>query len=134
MSRGVRLGGAPTDAGRPNAGMPNAAPVLFAAAAASYAANCALGGAVWMRLLDTSRFRWVHHALYIATCALGVAASSSALWDRQRRSAQVATLILAPAAVPLAAIPYAGTHGRRHPLIALTAAPFFLGAAIRSRG
>ena len=32
----------------------------------------------------------------------------------------------------LAAIPYAGTRTRRHPLIALAAAPFFAAAAIRS--
>ena len=50
-----------------------------------------------------------------------------------RDSARSAALALAPAAVPLAAIPYAGTHTRRHPLIGVTAAPFFAAAAIRAR-
>jgi hypothetical protein len=40
--------------------------------------------------------------------------------------------MLAPAAVPLALIPYAGTRSRRHPLVALTAAPFFVAALLRS--
>ena len=44
-----------------------------------------------------------------------------------------AAATLAPALVPLAVIPYAGTHTRRHPLIALSAAPFIAAAAIRSR-
>lgn len=111
----------------------SAAPALFGAAAASYAANCALGAAVALRLVDTSGFRWVHHAIYVTTCALALAAGSTALWDARRASARAAALALAPAAVPLAAIPYAGTRTRRHPLIALGAAPFFAVAAIRSR-
>lgn len=111
----------------------SAAPALFGAAAASYAANCALGAAVALRLVDTSGFRWVHHAIYVATCSLALAAGSTALWDPRRTSARAAALALAPAAVPLTAIPYAGTRTRRHPLIALAAAPFFVAAAIRSR-
>jgi hypothetical protein len=105
---------------------------LFTAAAASYAANCALGAAVWFRFIDTSRYRWVHHAIYLTTCALAVAAGSAALWARPGSRAGAATLALAPAAVPLAVIPYAGTRTRRHPLIALTAAPFFAAAVVRS--
>jgi len=116
----------------PAAPTASAAP-LFAAAATSYAANCLLGSAAWFRIIDTSRFRWVHHALYVATCGLAAAAGSSAFWARPRDAARAATLALVPAAVPLAVIPYAGTRTRRHPLIALTAAPFFIAAAIRSR-
>jgi hypothetical protein len=108
-------------------------PALFGAAAAGYAANCALGTSVALRVIDTRGFRWVHHAVYIATCVLAAAAASTALWGRPRRTARAAAIALAPAAVPLAAIPYSGTHTRRHPLIALTAAPFFAAAAIRSR-
>ncbi|MBM7503856.1 hypothetical protein ACFPER_10245 [Agromyces aurantiacus] len=110
-----------------------AAPALFAAAAASYTVNCALGASVALRLVDTRDVRWVHHAVYIATCALAGAAASSALWGRPRGAARSAALALAPAAVPLAVIPYAGTRTTRHPLIALAAAPSFALAVIRSR-
>ncbi|WP_101847591.1 hypothetical protein [Zhihengliuella sp. ISTPL4] len=104
----------------------------FAAAATAYAANCALGAAVAARLIDTRRFRWVHHALYILTCAttgLAVVAGLAAGAPRGRRAARA----LLPAAIPLAAIPYAGTHTRRHPLVALTAAPFVLAGLVVSR-
>ncbi len=104
----------------------------FAAAATAYAANCALGLAVAARLINTRRFRWVHHALYILTCAtagLAVVAGLATRTPRTRRAA----LALLPAAVPLAAIPYAGTHTRRHPLVALTAAPFVLAGLVVSR-
>jgi hypothetical protein len=121
--RGVRSG----------TGAADAAPALFTAAAASYTANAALGASVALRLIDTRNFRWVHHALYIATFALSAAAFSSAWWGRPREATGAAAATLAPAFVPLAIIPYAGTHTRRHPLIALTAAPFVFAAAIRSR-
>lgn len=104
----------------------------FAAAATAYAANCALGAAVAARLIDTRRFRWVHHALYILTCAttgLAVVAGLAGRSSRGRRAA----LSLLPAALPLAAIPYAGTHTRRHPLVALAAAPFVLAGLVVSR-
>ncbi|MFK4759582.1 hypothetical protein ACI3KS_01460 [Microbacterium sp. ZW T5_45] len=106
---------------------PHAAP-LFTTAAVAYAANCALGAAVASRLIDTSRFRWVHHALYIATCATTAAAVITGV-----RSHRPAALTLLPAAVPLAAIPYLGTHTRRHPLVALAAAPFLLAGLLVSR-
>ena len=105
---------------------------VFAAAATAYAANCALGAAVAARLIDTRRFRWVHHALYVMTCAttgLAVVVGHATRTPRSRRAA----LALLPAAVPLAAIPYAGTHTRRHPLVALTAAPFVLAGLVVSR-
>ncbi|MGW8482292.1 hypothetical protein ACWGJP_04095 [Microbacterium sp. NPDC055903] len=105
---------------------------LFAAAAAGYGANCALGGAVALRLIDTRRFRWVHHALYILTCTL-VGAALVAGWARRSHPTdRRAALALAPAVVPLAVIPFAGTRGRRHPLIALAAAPFVVAALILS--
>lgn len=129
MSRGLpRRGGR----GR-RRGLPDAAPAVFSAAAASYTANAALGASVALRLIDTRDFRWVHHALYIATFTLTAAAFSSAWWGRPREAAGAAAATLAPAFVPLAVIPYAGTHTRRHPLIALSAAPFIAAAAIRSR-
>jgi hypothetical protein len=106
---------------------------LFAAATVSYAANCALGASVSLRLIDTRNVRWVHHALYLATFALATGAMSSAAWGTPRRASRRAAALLAPAAVPLALIPYAGTHTRRHPLVALSAAPFFAAALLRSR-
>nr|WP_314844659.1 hypothetical protein [uncultured Microbacterium sp.] len=110
----------------------NAAP-LFVAAAVAYIANCALGLAVAARIIDTSGFRWLHHALYIATCATSAAAFSAIVWGRPRRASRRAALALAPAAAPLAAIPYLGTHTRRHPLVALGASPFIVAGLICSR-
>jgi hypothetical protein len=95
-------------------------------ACGSYAANVALGVATATRILDTSRFRWVHHALYITTSALTVAAVAGDLRGPAGRR-------LAPALVPLAVIPFAGTHGRRHYAVAAAAAPFYaLAALVRS--
>ena len=104
----------------------NPAP-LFTAATVSYASNCLLGASVAARVIDTSRVRWVHHGMYIATSALAAAAASSLVWSRSR-----AGWLLLPAAVPLAVIPYAGTRGRRHPAVALSAAPFFLASLIKA--
>lgn len=104
------------------------ASTAFLASGVCYAANCALGTAVAIRLVDTRRFRWVHHALYIAT----VSTTILALIDGVRRDRRAA-LALAPALAPLAVIPYAGTHTRRHPAIALTAAPFVAAGVITSR-
>jgi hypothetical protein len=105
---------------------------LFTAAATSYAANCALGASVALHLVDTRNFRWVHHAIYIATAGLAALAAASALWARPRRTAIQSAALLAPAAIPLAIIPYAGTRGSRHMYVALSAAPFFLASLVRS--
>jgi len=102
---------------------------LVAAAAAAYAANCALGAAVALKLIDTRDIRWVHHALYLTTSTLTAIALSSALWGRPRRTSRRASAVLAPAVVPLIVIPYAGTHTGRHPAVALSAAPFFAAGA-----
>lgn len=109
----------------------NAAP-LFVAVALSYAANCALGTAVAAKLIDTSGFRWLHHALYIATCAFGAAAFSAVWWGSPRGAGRRSALALVPAAMPLAAIPYVQTRSRRHPLVALAAAPFIAAGLICS--
>lgn len=109
------------------------ATALFAVAAAAYAVNCALGASVAARLIDTSRFRWLHHALYIATCATAAFAVAAG-WSRGPRTAgRHAAVALFPAAAPLAAIPYLGTHSRRHPLVALAAAPFIVAGLVLSR-
>ena len=102
---------------------------LLLAAAASYAANCALGGAVATRRLDTSGARWVHHAVYVSTVVLTAAAAvqlavrgDRALWR------------LAPVAAPLAAIPSVSARTRGHALLALTAAPAYAAALTAPRG
>lgn len=107
-----------------------AASSLFTAAAVAYGANCALGASVATRLIDTSRFRWLHHALYIVTCT-AVAAAVVVGWSRGPRSSdRRAAVALLPAAAPLTAIPSLGSHGRRHPLTALAAAPFLVAGLI----
>ena len=113
---------------------------LFAAAAASYTANCALGASVALRLVDTSGFRWLHHAVYIATCVLAASAALTPFvpggpGGRDRaphpRTA-LAALALAPAAVPLALIPRISARSRGHVKLALTAAPFFAAGLLLS--
>jgi hypothetical protein len=101
--------------------------ILFSAAAASYAANCAVGAGVATRLLDTSRIHWVHHALYVCTSTLACAAASSLLWSPSR-----AGWALLPAAVPLVLIPRVSAHSRGHIALALSAAPFFAAGLIRA--
>lgn len=101
--------------------------MLFTAATTGYVANCALGVGVATRVLDTTDVRWVHHALYATTVTLAAAATSSLLWTENK-----AGWTLLPAAVPLALIPYLGTHSRRHPLVALSAAPFFVLSLIKA--
>ncbi len=70
----------------------------------------------------------MHHAMYIATVSTTLLALVTGI-RRDRRAA----LALAPALVPLAVIPYAGTHTRRHPAVALTAAPFIAAGVVISR-
>ena len=101
--------------------------VLFTAASASYLASCALGAGVATRRIRTGRARWVHHALYVATATLTGAAASSLLWSRHR-----AGVFLLPAAVPLALIPHVSARSFGHPLLALSAAPFFTASLIRA--
>jgi hypothetical protein len=98
-------------------------PPLLLAAATGYLVNCALGLAVATRALDTSGFRWVHHAVYTATATL-TAAAGAELVVRDR----AAFARLLPVAVPLVAIPSVSAHSRWHPVIALSAAPWYLRA------
>lgn len=94
---------------------------LVAAAATSYAANCALGGSVATGVLDTRGYRWLHHALYIATSTLTAAAVVALLARRDR-----AGWTLLPALVPLAAMPRASARTPRHARVGLSAAPFYV--------
>ena len=96
---------------------------LTIAAACSYAASCTLGIGVATGRLRTGRARWVHHALYISTAGSTAAATVALVAERGARGA-----VLAPALVPLAAIPYAGTRGWRHPSLAASVAPFLAAA------
>ncbi|WP_328296132.1 hypothetical protein OG218_26130 [Kineococcus sp. NBC_00420] len=96
---------------------------LLTAAAASYLANCALGAAVATRVLDTSGFRWVHHAVYVATAVLTAAAGAELALRRDR-----AFFRLLPAALPLLAIPAVPARTRWHPVIAGSAAPAYVAA------
>jgi hypothetical protein len=100
---------------------------IVSAAAACYAANCALGGAVALRLVDTTSVHWVHHALYIGTATLTAAGISASVWSRSS-----AGWTLLPAAVPLAMIPYVSTTTGRHTAVALSAAPFFVASLIKA--
>ena len=105
---------------------------LFTAAATSYAANAALGTSVLFKVVDTSGYRWLHHALYIATVTLSVVAASGAVWAAPRRTARWSALLLLPAAVPMAVIPYVGSRGKRHIVVALAALPFYAASLIRA--
>lgn len=105
---------------------------VIGAAAGCYAANCALGTAVALGALDTSRTRWVHHGLYVITCVATAVALSSFLWIADDRRARRGAAALAPAVVPLATIPFVRARTRRHPVLALAAAPFYIAGLLRS--
>jgi hypothetical protein len=100
---------------------------LVAAATAAYLANVALGTAVQTRLVDTSRHRWTHHALYIVTTALTVTAIVGAFAHRSPRG-----WLLSPALVPLALLPRIGHDA--HALTGLAAAPWYAGALLAPAG
>ncbi len=98
------------------------------AAALAYLANCLLGSLVAAGAVDTRRYRWVHHAMFVVTAT---STASAVLLGTVRRSGSAA--LLAPALIPLARIPYAGR--RRHTAVAMSAAPWYtlaLAAAVRS--
>lgn len=104
-------------------------PSLFTAASLSYLASCCLGVGVRTGVLRTGRARWLHHALYVSTSALALAAAATALKDRESARAGRALL---PAALPLALIPYASARSWCHPALAAGAAPFFAAALARA--
>ncbi|MDR7374857.1 hypothetical protein [Kocuria rhizophila] len=99
---------------------------LVTAAAASYTANCALGGSVALGLLDTSNVRWVHHGLYIATSSLTAAACVAGLKARS-----TTPLALAPALAPLFLLQRHGARPlRRHTRDAIAAAPCYVAGLV----
>ncbi len=104
------------------------APALTTAALGTYTANAAFGTAVAAGLVDNRRIRWVHHALFILTSTLAALALLAALLERRR-----AAIALIPAAVPLIALPSTAGHRSRHAVVALSAAPGFVVAAVLAR-
>ena len=88
--------------------------------------NCAIGIAAATRLLPPRPELRLHHRAYVLTGALTAVALASPLWagSAARPDALRAALRLAPALIPLAALPAVGTRTRRHPAVALTAAPW----------
>lgn len=97
---------------------------LVTAAAGAYAANCALGASVALGWIDTSRARWVHHALYLVTVTTTAVATFAGAARRPS-----AGLALAPTAVPLALLARHGARPvRRHAAEALLAAPCYAAA------
>ncbi|WP_445444474.1 hypothetical protein [Clavibacter sp. km3a] len=102
--------------------------VAFAAASGAYLVNCAIGIGAAARILPPRPELRLHHRAYLLTCTLTAVALTSPLAARTspaRRAALRAALRLAPALLPLAALPAAGTRTRRHPAVALTAAPWY---------
>ncbi len=96
---------------------------LVAVAAGAWLTNCALGAAVQTRLVDTSRHRWTHHALYVVTTTLTVAAVAASLSQRSRRA-----FALAPALLPLAVLPHVGHDA--HATTGLAAGPWYAAALL----
>ncbi|OUE19989.1 hypothetical protein BFL34_02137 [Clavibacter michiganensis] len=99
----------------------------FAAASAAYLVNCAIGIAAATRILPPRPELRLHHRAYVLTSALTAVALASPLWagSAARPAARRAARALAPALIPLAALPRVGTRTRRHPAVALTAAPWY---------
>ena len=94
--------------------------------------NCAIGTAAATRILPPRPELRLHHRAYVLTGALTAVALASPLWagSAARPAALRAALRLAPALIPLAALPVVGTRTRRHPAVALTAAPWYAGGTL----
>lgn len=139
---------------------------LTSAACISYAANATLGLGVATKLVDTSKARWLHHALYISTLGLTglvvwngigpiVLSARSALahkprgvvagresagslppvrpqgaGNRRKNKGKLAAWVLLPAFVPLGALSAVDARSPLHPIVALTAAPFYATAGV----
>ena len=98
--------------------------LLFVLACGTYVLNACFGVSVRSGLVDSSGFRWVHHALYVVTFGLALVAASSLWWSRNE-----AGWYLIPALVALAALPYVGSarrHPCRHVCAALVPMPFYI--------
>ena len=96
---------------------------VVGAAAGCYAASCALGALVGLRVVDSSGFRWLHSALFGATAATAVAGASSAVWGRGRAGRR-----LLPALAVWALLPRVAAPSRGHVALAACAAPWYAAA------
>ncbi|PPF54757.1 hypothetical protein C5B94_06925 [Clavibacter michiganensis] len=104
----------------------------FAAAGAAYLVSCGIGSAAAARILPPRPELRLHHRAYVLTCALTAVALAAPLWagPSARPAARRCAAALAPALLTLAALPRAGTRTRRHPALALTAAPWFAASTL----
>lgn len=93
---------------------------LVTAATVSYTTNAAFGAAVAAHVIDNTRIRWVHHALFVATSSLTLVALAASAVERRP-----AGLALLPAVGPLAVLPYLSGSLKRHTTVAGLAAPAF---------
>ena len=101
---------------------------LTAVATAAYLANCTLGTSVRTGAVDSSGFRWLHHALYIATIGATATAAATGLLRGSVKGA-----LLAPALLPLAFLPFIGREV--HTAVGLAPAPWFIASAlVKERG
>ncbi|WP_413320189.1 hypothetical protein AA0Z99_05415 [Agrococcus sp. 1P02AA] len=99
---------------------------LATGAVAVYGTTALLGVGLATGLWRNRRNRWIHHVGYIAAVSLTVGTVvTSARTDRVRAACAAAAL------VPLALLPRVSTRSRRHPAIALAAAPWLAAAVIR---
>lgn len=104
-------------------------PAAVRLAACCYAAGAALGLCVATGVVDTSRLRWAHHALFLATASTTALALALSAAQRDR-----AVLALVPAAVPLLLLPRRGAHPLpRHIRTAAAVAPCYLAALLLTR-
>ncbi len=100
---------------------------LTAIATAAYAANLALGTGVRSGAVDSSGFRWLHHALYIGTITTTAAAAATGVARGSTKGA-----LLAPALLPLAFLPFIGRQV--HAAVGLAPAPWFIGSWLVKEG
>lgn len=108
---------------------PSVPAVMSVSATTAYALTASLGAGVATRVIDTSRARWLHHAMFIATTTLTVAAIVASALPQRRRGTR-AGLWLGPTLLPLAILPRVDARTRAHPMIAGSAAPFHVAATI----
>lgn len=100
---------------------------LAIGALAVYGTTATLGVGLATGAWRNERHRWIHHVGFIAAVALTSATVVVGLRDDPGRA-----LRAAPALVPLAILPRIPTRSRRHPIVALAAAPWLVAAASRA--
>lgn len=98
---------------------------LAIAAFAVYATTASMGVGLATGAWRNERHRWVHHVGFIGATTLVAATVVVGLVDAPRRAGRIL-----PALLPLAALPRVPTRSRRHPLVALTAAPWLVAATL----